>query len=87
MERGPLPEEKGQQIIDAINSFGSVEPIAEFIANAHPTLQQTFMRLCLKFIKLESEKTYSDARNEATVEICKKIMEKLPYEDQYVPFI
>ena len=78
---------QAQQIIDAINNFSSVKSVAQEIANAHPTLQQSFMRLCLEYIKIQSEKKSYDLRNQATVELCQKILKEIPYEDQYVPMI
>lgn len=59
-----------------VNDFGFAdELVAETMANNHPTLQQSFMRLCIKFIKKMSEKKYWDGRNEASVKTAQKIME------------
>ena len=51
--------------------------IAEQLANNHPTLQQNFMRLCMRFIEKMGEKTYFDGRNEASVKTAKQIVEAL----------
>ncbi len=78
------------KISDAINVLGSFEQeAAEELANDHPTLQQTFMRLCLRYIKVQSEKDLerTDLRNEATVKVAKKIASSLEYEDWYVPLV
>jgi hypothetical protein len=59
-----------------VNIMGNGDEIAIFIermAGNHPTLQQAFMRLCLGFIRAMAEKSYSDARNEASVRIAKAI--------------
>ena len=64
--------------------FGE-EEVAERMAHTHPTLQQSFMRLCMRFVKLMSEKTYCDARNESSVEAAKKIVESL--DKFYFPMI
>ena len=63
---------------DMVNDFGFADDkVAETMANSHPTLQQSFMRLCVKFIKKMSEKEYWDGRNEASVKTAQKIMEAL----------
>jgi hypothetical protein len=63
------------------------ELIAKKMANEHCTLQQSFMRLCMTFIKLMSEKNYWDGRNEASVKTAKKIMEAFGDEPISLPFI
>lgn len=80
-------EERAQQIIDALNNFGSITPVAEAIARTHPTLQQSFMRLAFEFIKIQSAKTNYDLRNEASVKLSKIILDAVPYEDQRIPMI
>jgi hypothetical protein len=63
-------------ISDFTNSFNFPDDlVAKKMANGHCTLQQSFMRLCMKFIKIMSEKKYWDARNEASVTTAQKIME------------
>ena len=72
---------------DMVNDFGfQDEELAEKMANNHPTLQQSFMRFCIKFIKKMSEKTYCDARNSASVELAKKMMNAAE-EEHYLPFV
>lgn len=72
------PKFEAAAISDWVNNFGFPDDeIAKKMATDHPTLQQSFMRLCLKFIKEMSEKTYYDGRNKASVEKAKKIMEAL----------
>jgi hypothetical protein len=83
-------EETAKKILSAINVMGLNEKeIAESIANDHPTLQQTFMNICIGFINAESKKTYADGRNQATVDLAKKIVSHLDYEDVEgrLPFI
>lgn len=61
-----------------VNDFGFADDlVAETMANNHPTLQQSFMRLCVKFIKKMSEKKYYDGRNEAAVKMAKQMIEPL----------
>lgn len=71
-------------ISDFINSFSFPDDlVAKKMANGHCTEQQSFMRLCMKFIKIMSEKKYWDARNEASVETAQKIMEA--FGDKPIP--
>lgn len=75
-------------ISDFTNSFSFPdELIAKKMANEHCTLQQSFMRLCMTFIKLMSEKKYWDGRNEASVKTAKKIMEAFGDEPIALPCI
>lgn len=70
------------------NSFTfPYELIAKKMANEHNTTQQSFMRLCMAFIKLMSEKKYWDGRNEASVKTAKKIMEAFGDEPIALPCI
>ena len=71
------------QILQSINIFADFKKIAKLIASDHSTLQQSFMRLAMEFIRIESDKTENqyDLRNEATIKLCQLIKEKLPYED------
>jgi len=62
------------------------DELAEKMANNHPTLQQSFMRMCLKFIKKMAEKTYFDGRNEDSVKLAKTIVESIKDND-YLPFV
>jgi len=76
----PTDAEKAtQQITSAINFMGlRPEEIATQISNDHPTLQQDFMRICLSYIRVMSEKTRGiDLRNQDSVELAKQIAGKL----------
>lgn len=59
--------------------------LAEKMANNHPTLQQSFMRMCVYFIKCMAEKTYYDDRNKASVEYAKAVVDNVG--ESYFPFI
>jgi hypothetical protein len=49
---------EADQIISALNTLSlDTDELAKAIASVHPTLQQDFMRVCMKFIKVEAEKT------------------------------
>lgn len=69
-----------------VNDCGFDEKVvAEKMAFTHPTLQQSFMRLCLNFIKLMSEKSRFDARNENSVKMAREMMDAI--EDTALPMI
>lgn len=73
--------EKSKEIVnnltDYVNTFGDVH--TEFIKimeTEHRTLQQSFTRLCLKWIEhVASEKYRYDLRNQQSHETCKLMME------------
>jgi len=59
-------EELAQAISRFVNgaSNNEVEQLAELMAQDHPTLQQSKMRLACSFIEQMANKSYTDARNE-----------------------
>ncbi len=82
-------KETAYKLISLLNNYSvDLKEIAEHLANEHPTLQQTFMRLAMYFIYAEAkEGKYSDLRNEQTVKIARKLALAVPFEDAYLPFI
>ena len=60
--------------------------LANTMAHEHPTLQQSFMRMCRKFIEKMAGKTYWDERNEHSVMMAKKMMEAIS-DNNSLPFI
>lgn len=71
---------------DMVNDCGfRDDALAERMANNHPTLQQSFMRMCAKFIGKMAAKTYADARNQSSVDFAKEVVEKVG--DKHFPFI
>ena len=74
-------------VSDMTNDCGFADDkIAEHMASDHPTIQQSFFRFVVKFIKKMADKTYWDGRNEASVSTCKKIAELLG-DNTYLPFV
>ena len=69
-----------------VNDFGfQYKELAEKMANNHPTLQQSFMRMCANFIQRMAEKSYCDDRNRTSVEYAKSIMDNVG--EEYFPFV
>jgi hypothetical protein len=63
-----------KQVEKMVNDFGfQDEELAKSMANDHPTLQQSFMRMVVRFIEKMADKPYYDDRNKASVELAKKL--------------
>jgi len=61
-------------IFRALNiSQTCAEEFCKHIEYMHNTLQQNFWRMMVKVIKKYSSMKYCDARNKASVELCKKL--------------
>ena len=60
-----------KDISNFVNRYGTDGSIylAELMANDHPTLQQAKMRLFVWFVRDMARKQYTDARNEASVNL------------------
>lgn len=63
---------------DYVNSFTcDLDDFAAGMAQIHPTLQQTFTKLCLKWLRHLAMTDYYDARNQASVEFARSIKKQL----------
>ena len=63
-----------KQVEKMVNDFGfQDEELAKSMANDHPTMQQSFMRMVVQFIEKMADKSYYDGRNEASVKLAKKL--------------
>ena len=78
-------EQAAKDLISYVNSYSPRDDIfAKIICNEHRTLQQSVMRLFIAVVR-EMSKVGTDERNEASVELAKKIMD---IADAYpLPFI
>lgn len=73
-----------------VNTFGAKESGKAFalgISTWHKTLQQTFMRDFIVPTIRELSEAYPDGRNEATVNLCKQLIEVCDKDGNYLPFI
>ena len=82
-------EEKAKRvaldILALVNSYGvDSKTFAKTICEGHRTLQQSTMRLFMEVIREMANNSYDD-RNEASVEMAKKIIEAT--KDCSLPFI
>ena len=83
-ERTKQAKEITGKLTDYLNTFSSNQKNADFceaMSNQHRTLQQNFTSLCLAWIEFmgndsqEFKSRFTDGRNEASNNICIKIIE------------
>ena len=67
-------QEIAMNIMTEVNHFCDTEKVAEYMTREHRTLQQTFTKLCVDWLKSLSEVEYYDDRNRASVEFAKSLM-------------
>jgi hypothetical protein len=69
-------EELAQELSSFVNgaSTSKVEQLAKAMAQDHPTLQQSKMRLACLFIEQMANKPYTDARNETSQKTAKAMI-------------
>lgn len=70
------PKELAEEISRFVNSSNSTkfEELAELMAQDHPTLQQSKMKLACLFIEQMANKEYTDARNEQSKKTAKAMI-------------
>lgn len=81
-----------EAIANALNYMGNgnfKKGFVEGMDRQHRTLQQDFMKLVVMHIQHNSKKAenYFDLRNQAAVELCKAIVNNVPKDMLYLPFI
>lgn len=76
-----------KQVEKMVNDFGfQDEELAKSMANDHPTLQQSFMRMVCLFIHEMAQKKYFDDRNKGSVSLAKEL-DPIIKEKGYLPCI
>jgi len=83
------PKELQRATENFLNAFctgGKEEEFIKEMSKAHPTLQQNYTRFVMKWIKEMDSKEYFDSRNEASVNLCGKIMRHVE-DDMILPTI
>jgi cytochrome c-type biogenesis protein CcmH/NrfF len=79
---------RASAILDQVNCLSCNEQHIGFeIAESHPTLQQSFMRVVVGFLQAEAAKTYSDARNDATRALAKRLLTAVTEDELSLPLI
>lgn len=74
MKAENVNQEIAMNIMTQVNHFCDTKKIAEYMAREHRTLQQTFTKLCVDWLKQLAVMEYYDDRNEASVEFAKSLM-------------
>jgi hypothetical protein len=74
-------------ITDYVNTYSRRDDFNEIMSMEHRTLQQSFTRLCLRWIEHVSKEEYrTDGRNEQSKNICQKIVNDFKEKNGgYVP--
>lgn len=86
MRKDQKAEKLAEDMLNFVNSFGyDSKTFARTICNGHKTLQQSVMRLFMVTINTMAENKSVDDRNEAAVELAKKIRDVA--EDHPLPFV
>ena len=76
-----------KQVEKMVNDFGfQDEELAKEMANDHPTLQQSFMRMVCLFIHEMAQKEHFDDRNKGSVSLAKEL-DPIIKEKGYLPCI
>lgn len=76
-----------EEIVKYVNRFGNkYENFVDLMKSEHRTLQQSFTRLCVKWLLDLAERQYFDDRNKASVELGKKFKERLG-DECHLPLI
>ena len=78
-----------QELERALNDYSwSPKRFAESTRYYHRTLQQELMRTIVAIIQMVCDESYgTDLRNQASHELCKKIIESGALDEAYLPFI
>lgn len=79
-------ESKTEDFLNVICNGEKEEKFVELMSRGHRTLQQNYTRFVMRWIKSQSESKYFDGRNEASVNLCKKIMDAVK-DDYSLPTI
>ena len=77
-------EELQKETENFLNSMCNTENEVKFIelmSRAHRTLQQSYTRFVMRWIGKMAMTEYFDGRNEASVKLCKKIINAVKDED------
>jgi hypothetical protein len=84
------PEEMSAKISGFLNGHaGSIwqNRFVWSMARAHRTMQQSFTRLCVAWLEHLAEQDSCDLRNEASVNLAREFVEKIPANKRVLPFI
>lgn len=73
-------DEVVSSIENYVNSFTcDLDEAVKKLGYMHPTLQQTYTKLCLKWLRHLATTDYYDGRNEASVKFARSIKDQLDH--------
>jgi hypothetical protein len=88
---GEKGKKLAEEVMRMVNSMGDTEDKKAFVLGiyqSHNTLQQGFIReLIMPLLKMMGESTWVDARNQAAHDFAKWVIDNLPEDKSYFPFI
>lgn len=67
-------QEVASALTTAVNCYFTERKAAEYMLREHRTLQQTFTRVCVEWLKVLSTVEHYDDRNAASVKLAKDLM-------------
>jgi hypothetical protein len=74
------------QITNYVNTFSRRDDFNKVMSTEHRTLQQSFTRLCLKWLEHVAQDEYkTDPRNEASKSTAKELISKFREEKGFLP--
>jgi len=79
-------QKETENFLNCICNNKEEEKFIELMSRSHRTLQQSYTKFVLKWIKAQAESEYYDGRNEQSVMKCRQIMKALDNEI-YLPLI
>ena len=94
IKRNKEKKQKAEALAKELTSFfnnydtdGCCKALSDALMNEHRTLQQSVGRFMMYQITVWAETNFYDGRNQATVRVCKDIVEKIGKENMYLPMI
>lgn len=80
--------ETAQTIGEFVNIMGyGLDEFIEEMSCKHRTLQQSFTNLCVAWFEDLAKREHFDARNEASVMLARKFVERIGADERYLPLI
>jgi len=73
-------QKETENFLNCICNNKEEDEFIELMSHTHRTLQQSYTKFVLKWIKKEAEQEYFDGRNERSVMKCRKIMKAIDNE-------
>jgi len=79
-------QKETERFLNAFCNEENEKKFIELMSRSHRTLQQSYTRFVMKWIKVQAESKYYDGRNERSVMLCRKIMKAID-DEIYLPVV